>query len=553
MRDRTARSKKERGVALLIALFALMLLAAVAFEMMYVADVETVVNDNFRSSQRSYDAAWSGVQEARERLMPTNVLPHLIISPVALPGVAGSIIYIRNPRTPEVVGSIDPTLATNAYFDNEICHENFVGLGLANPGIGIPCAAGPPAGSVFYVTSDAPFTNTAGALDYKWVRITQKANNTVNPGGGVLYGLVSGNAATSNTIPVCWDGTNQWPKPAGYVTCDDSPPPAGGNYMKTVYIVTSLAVTPTGARRMAQMEVALDPPFVTNAAVDSQDHVNLNGQLTVNGYDNCNCIQLSTCDKFGKDPGSGTKLCDNPPFFDNAPGKVCDKTKWAIYSTSKVDNPNVSETLIAGSGTGNDSVCSLGSNTAGCAQPPTWPYDIDAMIDKYKNQGGTVSASGAPYNYTCTPPPPGSPSDVYPECATHPSQVFGVPPNFPPTPPDNPVGPPSMAMQVTYVPGNLKITSSSQGNGILVVDGNLEINGGLQFYGLILVKGVVSFTGGGADKTNIYGAVLAGQSSLVNTDTTLGGSAVIDFDSCALTRNTGQRPPSAIAFRELPY
>ena len=59
------RSKKERGVALLIALFALMLLAAVAFEMMYVADTETLVNRNFRDSQRSYDAAWSGVQEAR--------------------------------------------------------------------------------------------------------------------------------------------------------------------------------------------------------------------------------------------------------------------------------------------------------------------------------------------------------------------------------------------------------------------------------------------------------------------------------------------------------
>jgi hypothetical protein len=108
-----------------------------------------------------------------------------------------------------------------------------------------------------------------------------------------------------------------------------------------------------------------------------------------------------------------------------------------------------------------------------------------------------------------------------------------------------------MALQVTYVPGDLKITSSSQGNGILVVDGDLDINGGLQFYGLILVKGVVKFTGGGADKTNIFGAVLAGQESLV--DTTLGGSAVIAFDACALTRNTGNRPPSQIAFRELQY
>jgi hypothetical protein len=105
--------------------------------------------------------------------------------------------------------------------------------------------------------------------------------------------------------------------------------------------------------------------------------------------------------------------------------------------------------------------------------------------------------------------------------------------------------------QVTYVAGDLQITAGSIGNGILVVDGNLDIHGGLQFYGLVIVKGVVSFTGGGANPTNIYGAVLAGQSSVV--DTTLGGSAVIDFDSCALNRNTGNKPPNAIAFRELQY
>jgi hypothetical protein len=45
--------------------------------------------------------------------------------------------------------------------------------------------------------------------------------------------------------------------------------------------------------------------------------------------------------------------------------------------------------------------------------------------------------------------------------------------------------------------------------------------------------------------------VLAGQQSFVNT--TLGGTAEIDFDSCALNRNLFQQPPSAIAFRELPY
>lgn len=540
MKDGKARSRRERGIALLIALFALLLLAAVAFEMMYVADVETAVNDNFRSSQRAYDAAWGGLQEARERLMPTNVNPHLIVGPPALPGVAGSILYVRNPGmntagAAEVATDIDPTNAANRYFDDELCHENFVGAGgaplLVNPGIGIPCAAGPPAGSVLYIPSDAPFTATTGALDYKWVRITQKANNTVQPAAGSTYGLVSGNLATANNIPICWDGQNQWPKPAGYLTCDDNPPPLGGNYMKTVYVVTSLAITQTGARRMAQMEVAVQPPFVTNAAVDSQDHVNLNGQLTTNGFDACNCTLLKTCDKFGKNPGTGAFQCN--PCSTCYTGANCDKTKYAIYSANTVDNPGASETVIAGP-------------NPPIAQSQTWPYDIPTMIKSLKNTPGTVNAAGPPYNYTCT----GSPAT----CGTQNAQTFGVPPFFPPSPPSAPLGPANMTPdpgQVTYVPGNLKITAGSIGNGILIIDGDLEINGGLQFYGLILVKGVVSFTGGGANPTNVYGSVLAGQESLI--DTTLGGSAVIDFDSCALNRNTGNRSPTTIAFRELQY
>ena len=524
------KSKKERGVALLIALFALLLLAAVAFEMMYVADVETAVNDNFRASQRAYDAAWSGVQEARERLMPENALPHRIVPPIALPQGAGSILYVRNPRSGE---AIDPTVA-GPYFDNELCHENFVGLGLANPGTGIPCAAGPPPAAVVYVASDAPFTNTSGALDYKWVRVTLKANNTAHPftpANAAFPGLVTG-AVADNTIPICWDGTNQQLKPANYPACDTDPslipgPPAGGwRGLKTVYVVTSLAVTPNGARRMAQMEVALDPPTITNAAVDSQDHVNLNGQLNVNAFDNCNCL-CTTKKVSGKDV---TTCVDQP-------GKICDKSKYAIYSSSTVDNPNVSETLISGL----DDPAT--PQNEGVKQNGQWVYDIPSLIDKYKNDSTTKNVTTAPYNYTCIGTPP--------KCGTQPSQVYGVAPTFPPSPPENPVGPADMASQITYVPGDLKLTAGSTGNGILVIDGDLEINGGMQFYGLILVKGVISFTGGGSDPTNIYGAVLAGQQSLV--DTVLGGSAVINYDSCALAQKKAPRPPNSIAFRELSY
>jgi hypothetical protein len=148
---------------------------------------------------------------------------------------------------------------------------------------------------------------------------------------------------------------------------------------------------------------------------------------------------------------------------------------------------------------------------------------------------------GPPYNYPCA----GTPLN----CGTQASQNFGTPPDpLPPADPSNPIG---AVNQITYVPGDLKLTSAARGSGVLVVDGDLEINGGLEFYGLILVKGVIAFTGGGANPTNIFGAVLAGQQSLDNT--VLGGSAVIRYDLCALQQKTPPQPPTILAYREVHY
>jgi hypothetical protein len=95
------------------------------------------------------------------------------------------------------------------------------------------------------------------------------------------------------------------------------------------------------------------------------------------------------------------------------------------------------------------------------------------------------------------------------------------------------------------------LTAGATGYGVLIVDGDLDIHGGMQFYGLILVRGVVKFTGGGSDKTNIYGAVLAGEESI--DDTKIGGSAVIQFDRCALVNNSAPAPPRLLSTHELSY
>jgi hypothetical protein len=73
----------------------------------------------------------------------------------------------------------------------------------------------------------------------------------------------------------------------------------------------------------------------------------------------------------------------------------------------------------------------------------------------------------------------------------------------------------------------------------------------MQFYGLIIVRGVVKFSGGGSDKTNIFGSILAGKSSV--DDTVLGGSAAIHYDQCALQGNNTPAPPRMISSREIEY
>jgi Tfp pilus assembly protein PilX len=532
---------QERGVALIMALFALLLLSAIAMGMMFMANTEMSVNNNYRDSQQAFYASQAGLTEARLRIMndatagtPMGAgMPN--VTPTILPA-AGNIAgatYITNPLGAEFVVPWNQT-AGYVYRDDQFCKERYgITGGNANAGTaGLPCGVvgGNYPGVGWFKTTAASGLGSAGMTYFKWVRITRKQNlssapNKVDP-------------ASPDQSTICWNGKQEIINPVHPAMCETYVPAAGAiNGYTTVFTAVSLAVGPTGARRMTESDIAIAPPVYANAAVDSQDHVTLNGQLTVNGYDNCSCMDMNvmTCNNQGKTPGSGTNLCNNPPIYGSRPGKSCDASKYAIFAASTVDNPGSSEQVIAGPNP------PIASNQA-------WPYDIPSLIQSYQSNAKSVTA--APYNWSCTPPvTSGSPPvTVNGACGTHASQTFGTAPAFPPTPPDNPIG---AVDQVTYIPGDAQLTSSASGSGVLIIDGDLDIHGGLQFYGLILVRGVVKSTGGGSDATNIYGAILAGKESLV--DNVLGGSAVINFDACSLSRTKISNPPQIIAQREVMY
>jgi hypothetical protein len=554
--------QRQGGIALLTVLFALLLISGIAFGMMYMANTETVINSNFRDLQKAQYGAWSGIHEARARMITTLTTgatnANAIARPTAFPseGTAANMIYITNPASGETV---DPH--SGSYADTELCHEGFNGLSsLAPPGgtnwtAGAPCTVYPPTTPASFTTvnSNDPGRTYAYALPYKWVRITMKAN--ASSGGDYLSAPFKVQpTSSSQTTPVCWNGYRQQLLPSGpattceaYVPTDPTTP-----YLTTVYVLTSLGVTPSGARRMVQMETAFNPPFLSNSAVASNDNVELNGALTVNGYDNCSCICYCTPHGGGTDYRVGpTGVCTQSNDTWNGclqrpPATNC-TSKWGIYAQGDIQNPTGANENIYAS-----------SNPAYSANNSNFPYNPAALVQAYSALPGVKNVTTAPYNWSCSSTGCGTHSQ-----SSDPVGTFGTYPTIDPSQAgfdaytSNPTtcpGPCSV-FQITYIPGtsggSTHLSGGWTGAGVLLVQGDLVIGGGLNFYGLIIVSGSITFTGSGSDPTNIYGSIVSGQP--VVDSTTGGGGMNVHYDSCALANQFKGAPPTILASRELPY
>jgi len=89
-------------MALLSTIFTVLLLTAIGMAMIYASNMDSMINANYRDKQRAQYASVSGVQEARDRIQPVNLVPlrdalarRLEISPAmagALAGDTGTLI-----------------------------------------------------------------------------------------------------------------------------------------------------------------------------------------------------------------------------------------------------------------------------------------------------------------------------------------------------------------------------------------------------------------------------------------------------------------------------
>jgi len=249
------KKRKQAGTALLIAIFALLLISVVGIALLVSTGVDTALAGNYRTSTGAYYGALAGLEEARGRLLWKN--PDYInktssysnlLNPLGVPtwGLT-QVLYITNPGPGETV---DPTSTVPAnYPDAEYGQEFSWGLGGA-------------AVNKITSVSAVPSASLPGP-SYKWVRInavTEQSLSVDVNGDGQLDG-----AALLFYDPAHVNASYN-SAPGLVLTSAPSPTPPPSSTAVQALEITALAVLPNGSQKMLQYVVA---PLIVSAQVSS--------------------------------------------------------------------------------------------------------------------------------------------------------------------------------------------------------------------------------------------------------------------------------------------
>jgi hypothetical protein len=399
---------------------------------------------------------------------------------------------VLNPSNGEAV---TPWITTGtAYPDDEVCQE------MTN--MGAACAGSPPAptGAPWYNTANASASYAAApVMSWKWARITLKTNDIAS--GTSTQSAVDGNVAHSNYL-VCWTGLTE------VATSLANCPAAGAGY-QPVYVVTTLAVTPSGSRRMIQSEtVSTTFPNLPGAMI-------FDGSTPTYGAPNSNAFNVDGNDVAqGPNAGAGCPAAVNQPAvgaFD--PGSVTTLTT-AIPRPAKYTGTGGSPSVSDVSG-------QLGSLST--------VQGLNALVSQVTN----AASAGNIYN--------GNASSL-----TNPGT--------------------NAAPVINVVTGDLTLGGGFSGSGILLVEGNLTMSGNPSYNGLILVigKGTVTKNGGGNGTlngsllmANLYNSsgtlITSGPPGAPNLNWNGGGNATIQYDSCWSSAMSQSLAYRIVAVREMMY
>jgi hypothetical protein len=498
------RWRRETGAALLIAIFALMLVSVVAIALIVSSGTDSALAGNYRTSTSAYYAALAGLEEARGRLngesadFINKAAPNFVPSQSSSPLPLSNVLYIINPASGE---SVVPTDLSNAktYPDTEYQSE----------------FGGPPPSNATIINSTSPVAGLSGQ-SYKWVRInavTEKALNldvnsdgTQDPATPLFYDPARKDAFNNS-------------RPSLIVPTAGTPLPPSPATAAQALEITSLAVLPSGSRRMLQYVVApfLVSPGALNYAFPAA--------LTLAG-NNASFQGPNTSSFFIK----GQDQCASSTSMVMAIGTVngsLDSTSLANIASYPTAYPGYPPK--AGGPPPPPTTPSVGDASSWVS--PNWqtPSGLDSVVqDITKNAdvviNGNVTASSLPSGMS----------------ASNPATVV--------------------------VNGDLDLTAwTGAGYGLLLVTGTLKYDPEATWEGLVLVIGKGQFISTKAGTGGIDGAVFVAQTrdSAGNLLSTLGPATFsqknagpnsgrgINYNSCIVRSTQGPLTYRVLSFREI--
>ena len=274
-RDQFGERRSQRGVALLIAIFSLLLISVVAIALIVSSGTETSLASNYRTSTSAYYASLAGLEEGRGRLLPTS--PNYIPLP-ANPMPLTQVIYITDPAGAEIVAP-DDTANPTTYPDTQYKQEFGVDV------------------TTRIVTKYASVSPVAGLPGpaYKWVRINAVTEKSLGNGGGGVD--VNNDGDVDQFTPLFYDPANRTPGGAMSPGLVETPTPPATALQALE--ITSFAVLPNGSEKMLQYVVQPLVEFpnlagqgFTAALTLAGNNVQYTGPGTnsffINGQDQCN-------------------------------------------------------------------------------------------------------------------------------------------------------------------------------------------------------------------------------------------------------------------------
>jgi hypothetical protein len=496
--------RRESGIALLIAIFVLLLISVVGIALIVSSGTESALAGNYRSATGVYYASLAGLEEARGRLLAKNpnyfskTPPANFLPPPGTQWDIGYVRYILNPGPAD--GNV---LAT--YQDNEYDTEFGAGkLGAANQL------------TTQSVWNVAPLNAlpVPGPL-YKWVRINSVSEVSLKQ-QVAPYG--DGHAADP-AKPIYYDGTRLTIDPTG---------------AREVLEVTSLAVVPNGnqnpSQKLVQYLIAPAPitlpPFLA--------------ALTLSGSAGNGAAYHAPASNSSFAVKGDDYTCSNPPVPVAPPnphvaiGVFTGADKTSAINGIPVSPPSIASNYTGLINPGPDVEDISGSFPANLKSPS----QLDAIAQSIA-QNADVTIPSGPITY---PLPTVTGSAL------------------------TPLGMSSSNPLTVVVNGNLDISNwSNDGYGLLLVLGKFTYDPDTTWDGIIMVIGQGKVDGSHSQYKQINGAMFVAQTrdSAGNLlpDPNLGGASVqfsdsmqgngIRYDSCWIQKVQPTSGYQVLSFHEI--